>query len=112
MVVSTEQKRLYVGDALGRVFAWSLPDADEKHWVKDSTVDTCMACGLRFALVERKVSNILKGKKKKEKRVKIGWDGMGWREGGERREAQLLYGLNGSTIVGRAEASFARIAVD
>ena len=52
---SPEQRRIYVGDSLGRVFAWSLPDSDERHWVRDSAVDLCMGCGTRFALmVDRK----------------------------------------------------------
>jgi len=51
----SEQKRIYAGTSTGYVYAWSFPDSDDKHWVKDSAVETCMGCGqVKFTIKERK----------------------------------------------------------
>jgi len=54
LLVVPEQKRIYVGDANGFVYAYSFPDSDDKHWIKDSAVDMCMKCQVKFTVRERK----------------------------------------------------------
>eukprot|EP00054_Salpingoeca_dolichothecata_P021304 m.136033 g.136033 ORF g.136033 m.136033 type:complete len:942 (+) comp23938_c0_seq1:3290-6115(+) len=57
--VTPDNKRLYVGDVMGHVFSWSLPDGAGKtveHWVKDQAVVTCMGekCNVKFSFSERR----------------------------------------------------------
>jgi len=52
--LSPEQKRIYVGDSSGKVYAYSFLDSDEKHWIKDSQTETCCECGIKFSVRERK----------------------------------------------------------
>jgi len=54
IVLVHDQKRLYVGDSSGCVYAYSFPDSDEKHWVKDAMVDSCPVCSIKFNVRERK----------------------------------------------------------
>jgi len=49
------QRVVYTGDSLGRVHSWVLPDGSgDYHWMKDSSRDSCMSCGLQFTVLERK----------------------------------------------------------
>eukprot|EP00047_Mylnosiga_fluctuans_P023839 m.147022 g.147022 ORF g.147022 m.147022 type:complete len:3132 (+) comp9701_c0_seq1:40-9435(+) len=57
--VSSDLRRLFTGDARGRVFAWCLPDASgrtNEHWLKDSAAPACMGlnCNVRFSFAERR----------------------------------------------------------
>ncbi len=54
--LSNDQRRLFSGDARGRVFAWCLPDASGKtneHWLKDSVTAACMGTVRVHFLSER-----------------------------------------------------------
>ena len=57
VAISPDKTRLYAGDSAGAVWTFSLPDEAGKtqtHWVKDSAVDECKLCGVRFTFSERK----------------------------------------------------------
>lgn len=58
LAVSKDHKCVYVGDARGRVFSWSVTDhpgrAMADHWVRDEGGDSCVACGVRFSFAERR----------------------------------------------------------
>jgi hypothetical protein len=49
---------MYVGDARGRVFSWSVAEqpgrAMADHWLKDEGAESCVGCGVRFSLYERR----------------------------------------------------------
>lgn len=57
--LSSDHRKLCVGDVRGRVYQWVPPDATGKtveHWVKDSMTSTCMGdgCSVRFSFAERR----------------------------------------------------------
>ncbi|GAB6019627.1 hypothetical protein CHUAL_001189 [Chamberlinius hualienensis] len=58
LAISKDHKTVYVGDAKGRLFSWSVPDhpgrAVADHWVKDEGVDSCTACNVKFSFSERR----------------------------------------------------------
>ncbi|XP_047001362.1 WD repeat and FYVE domain-containing protein 3 [Schistocerca americana] len=58
LAVSRDHRAVFVGDARGRVFSWSVSDQPGRtvadHWVKDEGTDTCAGCGVRFTLYERR----------------------------------------------------------
>ena len=54
IAVSNNQKALYTGDSLGRVYAWVLEGAGDAHWMKDSTRDSCITCNEKFSVMERR----------------------------------------------------------
>ncbi|XP_063226772.1 WD repeat and FYVE domain-containing protein 3 isoform X2 [Bacillus rossius redtenbacheri] len=58
LAVSRDHRTVYVGDARGRVFSWSVSDQPGRgvadHWLKDEGADCCVACGVRFSLYERR----------------------------------------------------------
>ncbi|PSN33430.1 hypothetical protein C0J52_26938 [Blattella germanica] len=58
LAVSRDHRTVYVGDTRGRVFSWSVSDqpgrAVADHWLKDEGADTCVGCGVRFTLYERR----------------------------------------------------------
>merc|ERR1740128_743035 len=58
LAVSRDHKTVYVGDDRGRVFSWMVSNKPGKgfvdHWVQDGVADTCLACGIRFTIYERK----------------------------------------------------------
>ncbi|XP_029841953.2 WD repeat and FYVE domain-containing protein 3 [Ixodes scapularis] len=58
LAVSKDHKTVYVGDARGRVFTWSVTEhpgrAMADHWVRDEGGDSCLACGVRFSFAERR----------------------------------------------------------
>ncbi|KAL2720725.1 WD repeat and FYVE domain-containing protein 3-like isoform X1 [Vespula squamosa] len=58
LAVSRDHRTVYVGDTRGRVFSWSVCEQPGRtvadHWLKDEGADTCVGCGVRFNLYERK----------------------------------------------------------
>lgn len=56
--ISKDHKSMFVGDAKGRVYSWSVVDQPGRgvadHWVKDEGGDSCMACGSKFSFAERR----------------------------------------------------------
>ncbi|XP_023930684.1 WD repeat and FYVE domain-containing protein 3 [Lingula anatina] len=58
LAVSKCHKTVFVGDAKGRVFSWSVTDQPGRviadHWVRDETSDVCVACGVKFSFSERR----------------------------------------------------------
>lgn len=56
--VSRDHRTVYVGDARGRVFSWSLTEAPGRsiadHWLKDEGAESCPGCGVKFSIYERK----------------------------------------------------------
>lgn len=52
-----DHKVVYVGDAKGRVWSWSVTDQAGKfvdHWARDEGTDSCTACRTKFSLTERR----------------------------------------------------------
>lgn len=50
LAVSKDHKVLYVGDARGRVFSWSVTMDNRginDHWQKDEGADICVGCHVR-----------------------------------------------------------------
>lgn len=51
MTVSRDHRTLYIGDARGRVFSWSVTEQPGKtvadHWLKDEGADQCVTCSVR-----------------------------------------------------------------
>ncbi|XP_055711660.1 WD repeat and FYVE domain-containing protein 3 [Phlebotomus papatasi] len=58
LAVSKDHRTLYVGDARGRLFSWSVCEQPGRsmadHWLKDEGADQCINCSVRFTLYERK----------------------------------------------------------
>ncbi|CAH8657976.1 unnamed protein product [Schistosoma margrebowiei] len=61
LAISRDHRSVLVGDAIGRVFVWSVPSDNSRggmtdQWVKDEGATNCAAdgCGARFSLTERK----------------------------------------------------------
>ncbi|GFQ88429.1 WD repeat and FYVE domain-containing protein 3 [Trichonephila clavata] len=59
LAVSRDHKTVYVGDARGRVFSWSVTDKPGRgiadHWVRDEGGgDSCTVCRVRFSFSERR----------------------------------------------------------
>lgn len=58
VVFSRDHKSMFVGDAKGRVYSWSVADEPGRgaanHWVKDEGGDGCTACGAKFSFAERR----------------------------------------------------------
>ena len=55
--VSRDQRRLILGDELGRVYSWSIPDAtgaSGDHWERDDLISVCTTCRVRFSIAERR----------------------------------------------------------
>lgn len=55
LAVSKDHKTLYVGDARGRVFSWSVTEQPNRgmadHWLKDEGTDQCVACHVRYETI-------------------------------------------------------------
>lgn len=50
LAVSKDHKILYVGDARGRVYSWSVEQPGRgmaDHWLKDEGADQCVGCHVR-----------------------------------------------------------------
>ncbi|RZF45662.1 hypothetical protein LSTR_LSTR010613 [Laodelphax striatellus] len=58
LAVSREHRTVFVGDARGRVFSWSVCGEPGRgvadHWLKDEGAETCAACAVRFSIYERR----------------------------------------------------------
>ncbi|VDQ13335.1 unnamed protein product [Trichobilharzia regenti] len=61
LAISRDHRSVLVGDAIGRVFVWSVPSDNSRggmtdQWIKDEGATNCAAdgCGTRFSLTERK----------------------------------------------------------
>ncbi|KAA3679441.1 WD repeat and FYVE domain-containing protein 3 [Paragonimus westermani] len=61
LAISRDHRSVLVGDARGRVYAWSVPPDSARggmtdQWVRDEGATNCAAdgCGVRFTLTERK----------------------------------------------------------
>ncbi|KAF7990932.1 hypothetical protein HCN44_000737 [Aphidius gifuensis] len=58
LAVSRDHRIIYVGDTRGRVFSWSVCEQPGRtvadHWLKDEGVDSCVGCGVRFNIYERR----------------------------------------------------------
>ncbi|ESN92294.1 hypothetical protein HELRODRAFT_194322 [Helobdella robusta] len=56
--ISRDHKTLYVGDAKGHIYSWSVMDqpgrAVADHWVKDDGGDSCQECSVKFTFSERR----------------------------------------------------------
>ncbi|XP_022643815.1 WD repeat and FYVE domain-containing protein 3-like isoform X2 [Varroa destructor] len=57
--ISRDHRHVYVGDARGRVFQWSVSSetgARSDHWVRDDTAEQCSnpLCQVKFSLTERR----------------------------------------------------------
>lgn len=52
LAVSKDHKTLYVGDARGRVFSWSVTEQPGRgmadHWLKDEGADQCVGCHVKY----------------------------------------------------------------
>ncbi|CAH1711493.1 unnamed protein product [Chironomus riparius] len=58
LAVSKDHRTLYVGDARGRVFSWSVAEQPGRgmadHWLKDDSAELCVGCHIKFSIYERK----------------------------------------------------------
>lgn len=58
MFICRDHRTVYVGDARGRVFSWSVSDQPGRgvadHWLKDEGAESCSACGVKFSIYERR----------------------------------------------------------
>lgn len=56
LAVSKDNKTVFVGDARGRVFSWSVSEGRglSDHWVKDDVVEMCSSCNVKFTFSERR----------------------------------------------------------
>ncbi|XP_050392525.2 WD repeat and FYVE domain-containing protein 3 [Patella vulgata] len=58
LAVSRDHKTVFVGDAKGRIFNWTVTDQPGRvvadHWMKDDGVDSCLSCGVKFSFSERR----------------------------------------------------------
>jgi len=56
LAISKDNKTVFVGDARGRVFSWSVSEGRglSDHWIKDDLVESCTNCGIKFTFSERR----------------------------------------------------------
>lgn len=56
LAVSKDHRTVYVGDARGRVFSWSVGELAGRvdHWLKDDGAEACASCRVRFSIYERR----------------------------------------------------------
>eukprot|EP00095_Tigriopus_kingsejongensis_P009945 maker-scaffold981_size73921-snap-gene-0.19 protein:Tk09945 transcript:maker-scaffold981_size73921-snap-gene-0.19-mRNA-1 annotation:"low quality protein: wd repeat and fyve domain-containing protein 3" len=58
LAVSKDHRSIYVGDDKGRVFSWSVTSKPGKgmadHWCKDEGSESCVGCGVKFTIYERR----------------------------------------------------------
>ncbi|XP_048248442.1 WD repeat and FYVE domain-containing protein 3-like isoform X1 [Haliotis rufescens] len=58
IAISKDHKTVYVGDAKGRIFSWTVTDQPGRvvadHWMKDEGVDSCLSCSVKFSFSERR----------------------------------------------------------
>ncbi|KAL1139731.1 hypothetical protein AAG570_006709 [Ranatra chinensis] len=56
LAVSRDHRTVYVGDARGRVFSWSVAEQPGRadHWLKDDGAEACTSCHVKFSIYERR----------------------------------------------------------
>uniref|UniRef100_T1KMA3 WD repeat and FYVE domain-containing protein 3 n=1 Tax=Tetranychus urticae TaxID=32264 RepID=T1KMA3_TETUR len=56
LAISKDNKTIFVGDARGRIFSWSVSEGRGlgDHWVKDEIVEYCAQCNVKFTFSGRK----------------------------------------------------------
>ena len=56
LAISRDNKTVFVGDARGRVFSWSVGEGKgmADHWIKDDLVESCTNCNTKFTFSERR----------------------------------------------------------
>lgn len=58
IAVAKDHKTIYVGDARGRIYSWTVTDQPGRvvadHWMKDEGVDSCLSCRVKFSFSERR----------------------------------------------------------
>ncbi|OTF79720.1 blue cheese-like protein, partial [Euroglyphus maynei] len=57
IAISKDHRNLFIGDARGRIFCWSVNENKNlaaDHWIKDDVAINCTSCSIRFSITERK----------------------------------------------------------
>ena len=57
LAISKDYKRLFIGDANGRVWQWSVPDSTggrTDRWINTKKCDSCQDCNTKFTVTDRK----------------------------------------------------------
>ena len=58
LAISKDHRTVYVGDERGRVFSWTVASKAGKgmvdHWWRDEGVGSCLDCGIKFTIYERR----------------------------------------------------------
>lgn len=66
LALSKDHKSVFVGDARGRIFAWSVANDSsnnglsggrgtmQDHWIRDDSVTNCQGCRVKFSVTERR----------------------------------------------------------
>ncbi len=58
LAISKDHRTVYVGDERGRVFNWTVASKAGKgmvdHWWRDEGVGSCLDCGIKFTIYERR----------------------------------------------------------
>lgn len=53
-----DHKTVFVGDAKGRIYSWTVTDQPGRvvadHWMKDDGAESCLQCGIKFSFSERR----------------------------------------------------------
>ncbi|XP_053688917.1 WD repeat and FYVE domain-containing protein 3 isoform X2 [Sabethes cyaneus] len=59
LAISNDHRTIFVGDARGRIFSWSVTDQVGRNtgagWLKDGRAETCVGCNTGFNRQERKI---------------------------------------------------------
>lgn len=56
LAISKDHRNVFVGDARGRIFSWSVNENKNlsDHWIKDDMATNCLNCNAKFSITERK----------------------------------------------------------
>lgn len=56
IAISKDHRNVFVGDARGRIFCWSVNENKNlsDHWMKDDMATNCTGCQVKFSITERK----------------------------------------------------------
>jgi len=56
LAISKDHRTVFVGDARGRIFSWSVNENKSlsDHWIKDDVATNCSGCSTKFSITERK----------------------------------------------------------
>lgn len=56
--ICRDHKTVFVGDAKGRIYSWTVTDQPGRvvadHWMKDDGAESCLQCGIKFSFSERR----------------------------------------------------------